>query len=276
MTTARGTAVFELRGASARLGAQLAVRELSLELRRGEVTAILGPNGSGKSTLLRLLSGSLRPTTGAVLFEGDPLEALAPKAVARRVAYLPQSPIAPVDLTVGELAWRGRYPHRRWLTAAGEADRRAVETAMSLAEVDELADRTLGTLSGGERQRAWVALALAQEPDVLLLDEPTTFLDIGHQADLLRLLARLNRDRGLTVVMVLHDLSQAAHAADRVIGLHDGAVVFDGAPTEVLTAEGVSSLFGTRVRVMLDPDSGRPVVLPALDMPATGEVSTRP
>ena len=263
------TAVFELQGVSARLGARigghLAIRDCSLALHRGEITAILGPNGSGKSTLLRLLAGSLRPTSGEVRFEGHRLDALSPRAVARRVAYLPQSPIAPPDLTVAELAWRGRYPHRRWLAGIAEADRRAVGAAMTLAEVDDLAGRALGTLSGGERQRAWVALALAQEPDVQLLDEPTTLLDIGPQADLLRLLARLNRDRGLTVVMVLHDLSQAAHAADRIIGLRDGVVAFDGPPVEVLTAEGVSALFGTRVRVMQDPESGRPVVLPALD-----------
>jgi len=241
---------------------QTALHGIDLEVAAGEVTAIIGPNGSGKSTLLRALARLHPPSGGTVEFEGRDLRTLAPREFARRVAFLPQAPLAPPDLTVEELAWRGRYPHRGLFGAAGAEDREAVEQALTLTAVAGMRGRALGTLSGGERQRAWIALALAQQPDLLLLDEPTTFLDIGHAIELLALLRRLNAERGLTVVMVMHEVGLVAHYARRVVALRAGALLADGTPTEVITADQLSALFGARVTVLIDPASGAPVVVP--------------
>jgi iron complex transport system ATP-binding protein len=211
-----------------------------------------------------------RPDAGAVLFAGEDVWRISPRDFARRVAFLPQAPEAPPDLTVDELVWRGRFPHRGLLSAAGTGDRRAVESAVVQAGLERLRDRPLATLSGGERQRAWIGLALAQEPELLLLDEPTTFLDIGHQQELLGLLTRLNDERGLTVIMVMHDVAQAAHYAHRIVALLDGCVLYDGPPSEVVTAERMSSLFGAKVTILYDPASGTPVVVPvAIRVPQT-------
>jgi len=237
--------------------------DVSLSVTAGEFVAIIGANGSGKSTLLRILGRLLRPGAGDVLIEGVPLAAIAPRAFARRVAFVPQGPVAPSDVVVRELVRRGRYPHRTRFGGSSEPDRAAIETAIARVGLTDLADRPMGMLSGGERQRAWIALALAQEPSLLLLDEPTTFLDIAHQSELLALLSRLNREQGLTVVAVLHDIGQAAQYAGRIIGLRGGRVVADGAPGTVVTVEGLRALFGVTLRVMPDPDTGLPLVLPA-------------
>lgn len=238
------------------------LRGVSLSIQAGEMTAIIGPNGSGKSTLLRIAGRLLRPQAGELRFDGRDAWSISPREFARRVAFLPQAPEAPADLAVAELAGRGRHPHRGRFGASSERDREAVERALALAGVAGLRHRTVATLSGGERQRAWVALALAQEPDVLLLDEPTTYLDIGHQVELLSLLARLNEEQGLTVLMVMHDLPQAAHYARRLVALRDGMVVAEGPPSAVLTEARVEAIFGVAVRVYLDPQSGVPVVAP--------------
>jgi iron complex transport system ATP-binding protein len=255
-------AFVEARDARVRYGPREALRGVSLAVSRGEVVAIIGPNGSGKSTLLRTIGRMRRPDAGAVLFAGEDVWRISPRDFARRVAFLPQAPEAPPDLTVDELVWRGRFPHRGLLSAAGAGDRRAVESAVVQAGLERLRDRPLATLSGGERQRAWIGLALAQEPELLLLDEPTTFLDIGHQQELLGLLTRLNDERGLTVIMVMHDVAQAAHYAHRIVALLDGCVLYDGPPSEVVTAERMSSLFGAKVTILHDPASGTPVVVP--------------
>lgn len=243
-------------------GAVTVLRGVSVAVHAGEMTAIIGPNGSGKSTLLRIVGRLLRPHGGTVRFDGRDAWSIPPREFAQRVAFLPQAPEAPADLTVGELVARGRHPYRSLLGGSSERDREAVERALVLAGVAALRLRTVSTLSGGERQRAWVALALAQEPDVLLLDEPTTYLDIGHQVELLSLLARLNEEQGLTVLMVMHDLPQAAHYARRLVAVRAGEVVADGPPREVLTESQVESVFGVAVRVFRDPESGLPIVAP--------------
>ncbi|MBX7111100.1 MAG: ABC transporter ATP-binding protein [Dehalococcoidia bacterium] len=253
----------EVRGVSVRYGARTAVDDVSLEVRRGEIVAIIGPNGSGKSTLLRAIGRMRKPDGGLVRFDGQDIWRTSSREYARRVAFLPQAPEAPSDLTVEELAWRGRFPHRGLLAAATKGDRTAVETAIEQCGLEALRGRPLATLSGGERQRAWIALALAQEPELLLLDEPTTFLDIGHQQELLQLLCALNASRGLTIVMVMHDIAQAAHCAHRLVAMQGGRLIVDGTPAEVVTAERIGVLFGASVTVLRHPESGAPIVVPA-------------
>lgn len=238
------------------------LRDVSLSVAPGEMTVLIGPNGSGKSTLLRTLARLIRPAAGQVRFDGVDLASIGARELAQQVAYLPQAPEGPPDLTVDELVWRGRYPNRGFFASASTGDYEAVERALLQAGVATLRKRPLATLSGGEHQRAWVAMALAREPEVLLLDEPTSFLDIGHQSDLLELLAELNRERGITVVMVLHDVTQAAHYARRVVALRDGQVWHDGSPAEVVTAGHISGLFDAEVSVLIDPSSGAPVIVP--------------
>lgn len=254
--------LLEVREVRHAFGATPVLRGVSLAVQPGEMTAVIGPNGSGKSTLLRIAGRLLRPQSGEVRFDGRDARSIPPREFARRVAFLPQAPEAPADLAVVELVARGRHPHRGLLGGSTERDREAVERALVLAGVEHLRHRTVATLSGGERQRAWVALALAQEPDMLLLDEPTTFLDIGHQVELLALLARLNEEQGLTVLMVMHDLPQAAHYARRLIAMRAGLLVAEGTPDDVLTEAQVEAVFGVAVRVYRDPESGVPVVAP--------------
>lgn len=210
----------------------------------GEFVVIVGPNGSGKSTLLRGLARALRPTRGVVLLDGHAIAKLKPKEVARRLALLPQAPTAPPDITVEELVWRGRHPHLGLLGIASRADREAVEWALHVTDLEHFRHRLVGQLSGGERQRVWIAMALAQQPGVLLLDEPTTYLDIGHQLEVLSLLERLNEEHGLTLVIVLQDLNQAARFGRRLLVMHNGEIVADGPPSEVLTTQLLRDVFG--------------------------------
>jgi iron complex transport system ATP-binding protein len=240
------------------------VEGVSLEIDAGEMVAIVGPNGSGKSTLLRGMSRLHKPARGQVLLGGTDIRTMGAKQVAKLLAILPQAPGGGLDLTVRELTWRGRYPHQGLLQRPTKPDFDAVEWAMHAADVAEFADRLLGSLSGGERQRAWIALALAQRPRVLLLDEPTSFLDIAHQVEVMHLLRRLNRE-GMTVVAVLHDLVLAGRFADRVIALRQGRVAFDGHPTQVLTADALERVFNVPMMVLSDPDTGMPIPLPRPD-----------
>ena len=257
-----------------RYGPREVLRGISLSIAAGEFAVLIGPNGSGTSTLLRTLIHLVKPAAGTVCFDGSELGSISSRELARRIAYLPQAPEGPPDLTVDELVWRGRYPNRGLFSSASAEDRTAVDRALEWASMSDLRERALATLSGGEHQRAWIAMSLAREPDVLLLDEPTTFLDIGHQADLLQLLTRLNEERGLTVVMVLHDVTQAAHYARRVIALRDGEIRHDGAPEDVVTAAHIAELFDAEVSVLVDPVSGTPVIVPAL--PGGKEVGALP
>ncbi|MBC7552248.1 MAG: ABC transporter ATP-binding protein [Cellulomonas sp.] len=243
-------------------GDRLIVDALDLEIAPGRVTVVVGPNASGKSTLLRGLARLLRPRRGAVLLDGRAISARPTREVARILGILPQQPSAPDGVTVRDLIGRGRYPHQRLLQRSVADDDAAVARAMALTATLDLADRPLDELSGGQRQRVWIAMALAQETDILLLDEPTTFLDIAHQVEVLDLLAELNRSRSTTVVMVLHDLNLAARYADVLVVMADGQVVAAGAPGDVLDAETVRRAFGLECVVMTDPVSGTPMVIP--------------
>lgn len=238
------------------------IEELSVSIAPGEVTMIVGPNACGKSTLLRALSRVLPLDGGAVVLDGAPVDGMRPKAFARRVGLLAQSSIAPEGITVHELVARGRYPHQSVLHQWSPEDDEAVSEAMDRTDVTGLAGRRVSSLSGGQRQRAWIAMALAQRTDILLLDEPTTFLDLAHQVEVLELCRELNESLGTTIVAVLHDLNQACRYADRVIAMRSGRVLAHGAPSEVITEEVVKEVFGLPVRVMGDPLTGTPMVLP--------------
>ena len=243
-------------------------RRLSLSIERGSRTALVGPNGSGKSTILKTLARLIKPLSGSVYLNGQDIGRLPTRKVARRMAILPQVHEVPPELTVLELVSQGRFPHVGTLRMLRQTDDEAVQEAIRLTRLEHLMDRPVDTLSGGEHQRAWMALALAQQTDLLLLDEPTTFLDVRHQLDLLGLVSRLNTDHGVTVVMVLHDLNHAARFADRMIAVLEGDVVADGPPAEVLTPGLLRECFGVEASVMQDPRTGAPMCIPHTTIPS--------
>ena len=234
---------------------------VSVDVLAGELTVIVGPNACGKSTLLRALARVLPVQGGHVRLDGREIGEYAPKQAARRLALLPQQPAAPEGITVADLVARGRYPHQSLLRQWSVADQEAVDEALAAAGVAELARRPVEHLSGGQRQRVWIAMTLAQATPVLLLDEPTTYLDIAHQLEVLELASRLQRE-GRTVVAVLHDLHLAFRYATHLIVMHGGSVVAEGAPAEVVTPELVERVFSVRCRVVPDPESGTPMVIP--------------
>ena len=236
--------------------------DVSVEIPDGRFTVIVGPNACGKSTLLKSLTRLLPPSRGTVLLDGHSLHRLPTKQVAREVGVLPQGPVAPDGLRVADLVARGRYPHQSLFTPWSPEDEQAVAEAMEATGTRELSGRLVDELSGGQRQRVWMAVALAQRTPILLLDEPTTYLDLSHQIELLELCRDLNRSAGRTLVAVLHDLNQAARYADHLIAMHEGAVVRSGTPEEVITEELVGEVFGLDARVIPDPESGSPLVLP--------------
>ncbi|WTL28866.1 ABC transporter ATP-binding protein [Streptomyces sp. NBC_01498] len=238
------------------------VHALELAVPDGRVTVVVGPNACGKSTTLRALGRLLKPRSGAVLLDGAELARIPTRTIARSIGLLPQSPSAPEAITVADLVARGRQPHQRWWQQWSARDERAVTEAMARTDVTELAGRPVDELSGGQRQRVWIAMALAQETDLLLLDEPTTFLDIAHQVEVLDLVRRLNHEQGRTVVMVLHDLNQAARYADHLVAMKEGRIVAEGPPGEVVTAELVREVFGLASVVVPDPVTGSPLVVP--------------
>ncbi len=235
---------------------------LDIEVPDGEITAIIGPNACGKSTLLKALARLLRPSAGQVVLDGEQIHKLATKEVARRLGLLPQTPIAPDGILVVDLIARGRSPHQKLFQQWSDADERAVRAALQATSTGDLADRPVDELSGGQRQRVWIAMALAQETDLLLLDEPTTFLDIAHQIDVLDLVMRLNRERGRTVVVVLHDLNLACRYASHLIAMREGTIVASGAPGDVINAGSVRDVFGLDSVVIDDPVSHTPLVIP--------------
>ncbi|MBA4607785.1 ABC transporter ATP-binding protein [Aeromicrobium sp. Marseille-Q0843] len=238
------------------------VSDLTLSLPAGKITTIVGANACGKSTLLRGLARLLPAQSGRVLLDGSDIHSMPTKHVARRLGLLPQSPIAPEGITVAELVAQGRHPHRRSFARWTADEDAIVASALEDTGVLELADRVVDELSGGQRQRVWIALALAQQTEVLLLDEPTTFLDVCHQVEVLDLLTDLNRTRGTTIAMVLHDLNLAARYADHLVAVDRGLIHAQGSAEEVLTQETVKIVFGLDARVVEDPTSGRPMILP--------------
>jgi iron complex transport system ATP-binding protein len=238
------------------------VSDLSLSIPDGRITTIVGPNACGKSTLLRALARLLRPIAGTVLLDGQAIAAQPTKHVARRLGLLPQAPTAPEGLTVADLVARGRFPHQRLFQQWSRDDEEAVEAALTLTGTTGLRDRPLDELSGGQRQRAWIAMALAQQTPILLLDEPTTFLDVAHRLEVLDLLADLNERQGRTVVLVLHDLNEACRYSDHLVALAAGRIVCEGPPAAVVTEALVSDVFGIASRVVPDPVTGTPLVVP--------------
>jgi iron complex transport system ATP-binding protein len=238
------------------------VNDLSVEIPRGRITVIVGANACGKSTLLRGLARLLKPRSGTVLLDGQSIHSMPTKQVATKLGILPQAPIAPEGITVSDLVARGRYPHQRWYRHWGRHDEEIIEHALDATNTTELASRSVDELSGGQRQRVWIAMALAQETDIMLLDEPTTYLDLAHQIDVLDLLVDLNAEHGRTIVLVLHDLNQACRYAHHLIAMSGGNIVASGPPSQVVTEELVHEVFAMRSKVISDPVSSTPMVLP--------------
>lgn len=249
------------RALTVELGGHEVLHGVDVDIPGGVTTAVIGPNGSGKSTLLRSLA-RLQTHRGTVALDGRDVASLGARGFARRVALLPQSPTAPENLTVTDLVIRGRDPHRRWYDQWSVHDEEIVDSAIERTGLAGMADRPLDTLSGGQRQRAWIALALAQSTDVLLLDEPTTFLDISHQIDVLETVAEIQRERGLTVVMVLHDLALAVRYADRIIAVHDGRIAAEGPARTTVSVDLLRDVFDLEASLLEDPRTGRPVIVP--------------
>ena len=240
---------------------RVVVENLSIDLPDGGFTIIVGPNACGKSTLLKALSRTLKPASGQVLLGGEPIDSHRSKAVARQLAMLPQSPIAPEAITVRDLVGRGRFPHQGMFQQWSHDDEVAVTDALASTGCTDLSERYVSELSGGQRQRVWIAMILAQQTELLLLDEPTTFLDIAHQYEVLELCARLHVE-GRTLVAVLHDLNQAARYATNLVVMKEGRIVASGLPGNVLTAELVESVFGLPCVIIADPVTGTPMVVP--------------
>jgi iron complex transport system ATP-binding protein len=253
-------------------GGRPVVHHLDLEMVDGSVTTVIGPNGCGKSTLLRALGRLLRPSHGGVVLDGADIASMSTREVARRLALLPQAPTAPEGLLVRDLVVRGRHPRQSWLRQWSRDDEEVVDQALAWTAMTELADHPVDELSGGQRQRAWLAMSLAQDTDLLLLDEPTTYLDLAHQVEVLDLVVRLNRERGRTVVMVLHDLGLAARYSDRLVVMGDGLLVDQGSPADVLTEPMLRGVFGLEARVMADPVTGSPMVIPVTTTALRGSV----
>ncbi|WP_062519720.1 ABC transporter ATP-binding protein [Demequina silvatica] len=253
----------ETRGAVIGYGDTTIVHGVDVEVPDGRITAIVGPNGCGKSTLLRALVRLLSPSQGTVLLDGEDIHRIPTREVARRVGLLPQSPIAPAGITVKELVARGRTPHQKVLRPWSAADEMAVTSALHSTALTSIQDAVVDELSGGQRQRAWIAMTLAQDTPLMILDEPTTYLDIAHQYDVMDLLHHLNERQGRTIIMVVHDLHQAARYAHHVIAMRDGVVAAAGDPRDVFTEDLIREVFALEARVIPDPVTGTPMVVPA-------------
>ncbi|MGF1540842.1 MAG: ABC transporter ATP-binding protein [Pleurocapsa sp.] len=238
------------------------VRNLDLAIPAGKITVLVGANGCGKSTLLRGLARLLKPKSGKVYLDGKEISRLKSKTIAQKLAMLTQSPIAPEGLTVRDLAAMGRYPYQNWLQQWSKEDEEKIQEALSITTMTELSERALDSLSGGQRQRAWIAMILAQDTDILLLDEPTTYLDLAHQVELLDLLQQLHETKGKTIVMVLHDLNLACRYADYLVAIQQGKVYAMGTPKQVMTEEMVQEVFNLECRIVSDPVADTPMCIP--------------
>lgn len=241
---------------------RLIVEDLNLSIPSGKITALVGANGSGKSTILKTMSRILKPRKGSVFLDSKAIHQQSTKEVAKQLAILPQNPVAPDGLTVGELVGYGRFPHQKGFGTQTREDREIIRWAIQVTAMEDYFDRPVDQLSGGQRQRAWIAMALAQQTDILFLDEPTTFLDMGHQLEVLKLLQKLNREEGRTIVMVVHDLNHATRYAGHMVAIKTGKVVSQGSPTEVMTREVLRSVFGIEADIISDPRTGVPLCLP--------------
>ncbi|MFC5463604.1 ABC transporter ATP-binding protein [Lederbergia graminis] len=241
---------------------KLLFEDLNLSIPKGEITVFVGSNGCGKSTLLRSIARLLKPSSGNVLIDGKDVHRLSSKEVAKKLGILPQSPISPEGITVLDLVKQGRYPHQSWVKRWSEEDTLKVEEAMEATGISDLRHQAVDTLSGGQRQRAWIAMTLAQDTDIILLDEPTTYLDMTYQIDILDLLFDLNEQKNRTIVMVLHDLNLASRYAHNIVAIKDGKVFAQGKPEDIITCELVHSVFGMECQVAKDPLFGTPHCIP--------------
>ncbi|WP_246946136.1 ABC transporter ATP-binding protein [Bacillus pinisoli] len=243
-------------------GESIIIKELDLQIPKGEITVFIGGNGCGKSTLLRSLARLLKPQGGSVLLEGNHIAKLPTKEIAKQLAILPQGPSAPEGLTVLQLVKQGRYPHQNWLKQWSKEDEAAVNRALDATGLTELADRAVDSLSGGQRQRAWIAMTLAQETDIILLDEPTTYLDMTHQIEILDLLFELNEKENRTIVMVLHDLNLACRYAHQLVAIKNQSIYAQGRPEDVISCNLVKEVFDVQCEVTQDPIFGTPLCIP--------------
>ncbi len=249
----------EIENLSVSYGEANILEELSLAIPEGKITIIIGSNGSGKSTLLKTVGRVLKPRNGIIKIQGRDIRQQHAKEIARHVAMLPQSPKTPQGLLVKELVAYGRFPHTKAIGGFNRHDKEMVSWAMEETSLSEFAERTVDSLSGGQRQRAWIAMALAQETEILLLDEPTTYLDMSYQLEVLLLLQRLNKEQGRTIVMVLHELNHACRFADEIIGVHQGKVVMQGAPKQVITKESLQQIYGIQATLTMSEDGTYPI-----------------
>ncbi|MBE9221207.1 ABC transporter ATP-binding protein [Cyanobacterium stanieri LEGE 03274] len=238
------------------------INNLTLEIPAGKITILIGANGCGKSTLLKGLGRILHPSGGMVYLDGKAIQKLPSKTVAKTMGILPQNPSAPEGLTVKDLVAQGRYPHQKWWQQWSMEDEKLVNEALEITAMAEFAHRELDSLSGGQRQRAWIAMTLAQNTEILLLDEPTTFLDLAHQIEVLDLLTELNHRLGRTIVIVLHELNQAARYADYLVAMKEGYIYVQGKPEEVMTTENIWEVFGLSAQIIADPVSNTPLCIP--------------
>lgn len=243
-------------------GEKVIVPELDLSIPTGKVTALVGANGSGKSTILKTMARIMKPQKGGVFLDGKSIHQMQTKEVAKQLAILPQNPVAPEGLTVSELVSFGRFPHQKGFGSMSKEDKEMVGWALQVTAMTGFADRPIEQMSGGQRQRAWIAMALAQGTDILFLDEPTTFLDMAHQLEVLKLLERLNREENRTIVMVVHDLNHATQYAQHIVAIKDGVVTYEGSPHEVVHPDMLRDVFGIRADVIPDPRTGAPLCLP--------------
>ncbi|MFE6633164.1 ABC transporter ATP-binding protein [Streptomyces tendae] len=260
-TEVDGASRLAARGVTVGYGARSVIDGLDVAIPPGVITTIIGPNGCGKSTLLRTLSRLLRPSGGTVVLDGEDIAALKTREVAKKLGLLPQAPVAPEGLTVSDLVARGRHPHQSWLRQWSSDDADVVRRALAMTGVSDLADRPVDSLSGGQRQRVWISMTLAQGTDLLLLDEPTTYLDLAHAVDVLDLVDDLH-ESGRTVVMVLHDLNLATRYSDNLVVMREGAILAQGHPRDVITADLLHEAFGLRAKVIDDPVGDRPLIVP--------------
>lgn len=262
MSQEKNRILIEAQQLAVHYGKKTILHELNITIQEGGVTALVGTNGSGKSTLLKALARMLKPQVGAIYLDGAAISTLSTKEVAKKLAVLPQSPDIPAGLTVRELVEQGRYPHSGPLRMLKRQDHDAIHEALALTSMNDFQNRALDTLSGGERQRAWIALALAQATPILMLDEPTTFLDVRHQLEILELVRHLQAKKGMTIIVVLHDLNQAIRYADRMLVLKKGRIAADGIPEQVMTVQLLQDVFGINANLVEDPATGKPAFIP--------------